>query len=310
MALKNILDLEVSPYKKKTNETTQLNQPTLTMPTNAYNMTPDYYNGAQASARSNVSSATPTTPTPRTTSVSGGGSVNPLTPGTLNQSGSKPVTSTKSATTDLDTVAKEVIAGGKWGNGAERRNKLAQAGYDYSAVQQRVNQLLSGGSGGTASSTTNTSTVSTTNNYKNDLLEYFKQQNEEARKSAIDAIDKNLQAQESAYNAQSDELKEQYQALKNQSEVERYKSRNALREALANRGQLDSGYGRQEALNTDVAYGNAINSMNMQELKTVQEIKNLIEQAKAEASASKAQTNNAYTSAIQQLIAQLMMDSK
>ena len=41
----------------------------------------------------------------------------------------------------IDEVAKEVIAG-KWGNGAERKSRLAQAGYNYSEVQARVNALL------------------------------------------------------------------------------------------------------------------------------------------------------------------------
>ena len=41
----------------------------------------------------------------------------------------------------IDEVAREVIKG-KWGNGADRKARLTQAGYDYSAVQARVNQLL------------------------------------------------------------------------------------------------------------------------------------------------------------------------
>ena len=41
----------------------------------------------------------------------------------------------------IATVAKEVIAG-KWGNGAARKTKLEAAGYDYSAVQKKVNELL------------------------------------------------------------------------------------------------------------------------------------------------------------------------
>ena len=41
----------------------------------------------------------------------------------------------------VDEIAKEVIAG-KWGNGSERKRKLEAAGYDYNAVQKRVNQLL------------------------------------------------------------------------------------------------------------------------------------------------------------------------
>ena len=41
----------------------------------------------------------------------------------------------------VDTVAREVIAG-QWGNGQDRINRLTQAGYDYNAVQARVNEIL------------------------------------------------------------------------------------------------------------------------------------------------------------------------
>ena len=41
----------------------------------------------------------------------------------------------------VDEIAREVIAG-KWGNGATRKQKLTAAGYNYSAVQKRVNELL------------------------------------------------------------------------------------------------------------------------------------------------------------------------
>ena len=43
----------------------------------------------------------------------------------------------------LDTVAREVIAG-KWGNGNTRKKLLTEAGYNYSAVQAKVNAILSG----------------------------------------------------------------------------------------------------------------------------------------------------------------------
>ena len=52
-----------------------------------------------------------------------------------------PVTST--ASKSIDTISREVI-NGSWGNGDERKQKLATAGYDYSAVQSRVNEILSG----------------------------------------------------------------------------------------------------------------------------------------------------------------------
>lgn len=41
----------------------------------------------------------------------------------------------------IDEIAREVIRG-DWGNGADRRNRLTSAGYDYAAVQAKVNELL------------------------------------------------------------------------------------------------------------------------------------------------------------------------
>lgn len=41
----------------------------------------------------------------------------------------------------MDEIAREVIRG-DWGNGADRRNRLTSAGYDYAAVQAKVNELL------------------------------------------------------------------------------------------------------------------------------------------------------------------------
>lgn len=43
----------------------------------------------------------------------------------------------------VDELAREVISG-KWGNGAERKRRLAAAGYAYSIVQKRVNDMLRG----------------------------------------------------------------------------------------------------------------------------------------------------------------------
>ena len=44
----------------------------------------------------------------------------------------------------VDEIAKEVI-NGLWGNGDDRKQKLTAAGYDYSVVQNRVNEILGGG---------------------------------------------------------------------------------------------------------------------------------------------------------------------
>lgn len=43
----------------------------------------------------------------------------------------------------IDAIAKEVIHG-DWGNGADRKARLESAGYNYAAVQKRVNEMLSG----------------------------------------------------------------------------------------------------------------------------------------------------------------------
>lgn len=53
------------------------------------------------------------------------------------------IMTSKPATKTVDEIAREVIAG-KWGNGAARQSALAKAGYSYSAVQNRVNQILLG----------------------------------------------------------------------------------------------------------------------------------------------------------------------
>lgn len=54
----------------------------------------------------------------------------------------KPATETPKKS--IDEIAKEVIAG-KWGNGAARKSALTKAGYDYTTIQKRVDELLSSG---------------------------------------------------------------------------------------------------------------------------------------------------------------------
>lgn len=76
------------------------------------------------------------------------------TPATQLQAGDVLVTKTKGHTAivvnapgaavspakDISAIAREVISG-KWGNGAERRTRLTEAGYDYATVQTAVNKL-------------------------------------------------------------------------------------------------------------------------------------------------------------------------
>lgn len=51
------------------------------------------------------------------------------------------VTTDKADKKSVSEVAREVIKG-KWGNGAERMTRLKAAGYDYTEVQRKVNELL------------------------------------------------------------------------------------------------------------------------------------------------------------------------
>ena len=59
--------------------------------------------------------------------------------------GQATVDTTTNNSKDLNVIVDEVIAG-KWGNGEDRKNRLTQAGYNYSEVQALVNQKLTGSS--------------------------------------------------------------------------------------------------------------------------------------------------------------------
>lgn len=58
-------------------------------------------------------------------------------------------TSTATVKKSVDVVAAEVIAG-KWGNGSDRKSRLNAAGYDYAAVQTKVNEKLGSSTKSTA----------------------------------------------------------------------------------------------------------------------------------------------------------------
>ena len=47
----------------------------------------------------------------------------------------------KTTTKTVDQLAREVIEG-RWGNGAERKQRLSSAEYDYFAVQNKVNEMM------------------------------------------------------------------------------------------------------------------------------------------------------------------------
>ncbi len=49
-------------------------------------------------------------------------------------------TAVTNSTKNVDEIAREVLQG-LWGNGQDRKDRITKAGYDYSAVQKRVNEL-------------------------------------------------------------------------------------------------------------------------------------------------------------------------
>lgn len=67
-------------------------------------------------------------------------------------------TSADTTTKSIEEIAKEVIAG-KWGNGTERKNRLMAAGYAYSTVQEKVNELLAASSTSTTAGSADTGTT-------------------------------------------------------------------------------------------------------------------------------------------------------
>lgn len=111
------------------------------------------------------------------------------------------------------------------------------------------------------------------------------------RQAKIAAIDNQLNGQLSAYDEQAAGLEPQYQQYKNQSEVERYKAQKSLREALANRGALDSGAGRQETLDLQNNYGNNLNKINLQYQSEIDAINRAKQQLRSEAEFQKQQVS-------------------
>ena len=165
----------------------------------------------------------------------------------------------------------------------------------------------SSGSSGTSGSSSGSSSSggSVAYNPQQDILNAYKQRMEDARAATLRSIDLRLQNNIGQYEQALKDASDQYQALRNQSEVERYKTRASMREALANRGQLDSGFGRQETLELNTKFGNAINNINLQEQAYKNSIQNAIAQLKAEAEAEKASAINQYNASIAEIMASL-----
>ncbi len=155
-----------------------------------------------------------------------------------------------------------------------------------------------GGSGGGGGGGSYEPVYEGSNNYYDDLMAAFMEQSAAARDAAIEAILKNLDAVKGSYKSQIEDVIAEYQKLVNQNEVAKDRARRVIRENQANRGQLDSGLGRQEQLDMNIGYDNITSNLNAARVKAVNDINNLIIQAEAEANTNKANVINNYNNAL------------
>lgn len=102
-----------------------------------------------------------------------------------------------------------------------------------------------------------------------------------------------------SYQTSQNALNQQLETDVNQNEVERYKAQRALRETLANRGALNSGAGRQEALNMSNAYSNRQNAIQQAYNTNMNDLRN-------NANASLAEIDLAYNDALQNTNSNIM----
>jgi len=175
-------------------------------------------------------------------------------------------------------------------------------GYVYGNIYGNSNNnstpaTSSGGGGGGGGSTSYSAPV---NNYYNDFLAAFSEQSAAARDEAIRAIMKNLDTVKGTYNNQIADVSDQYDRLVNENEVKKDRARRIIRENQANRGQLDSGLGRQELLNMNIGYDNITSNLNAARRKAINDIYNRITQAEAEAETNKANVRNNYANSMLQ----------
>lgn len=137
-------------------------------------------------------------------------------------------------------------------------------------------------------------------------LQAQKQARIDAINAANAALDKQAESMKGRYDASLATLGQDYQKLRNQAEVNRYRAQFNQREALANRGALDSGAGRQENLALSNNFNNNMNTINVQEAQERAAIQNAINEMYANVEMQKAQNMqnglSDYNSALQNLI--------
>ncbi len=117
------------------------------------------------------------------------------------------------------------------------------------------------------------------------------------KQAALAQLQSAVNRQVSGYEEQIAGLEPQYQSLRSQSEVERYKSQKALRENLANSGELTGGQGRQDTLNLQNAYASQIGALNAQQQSQTESYRRAIADAISEGDLSAAMLAAQYDAA-------------
>lgn len=215
--------------------------------------------------------------------------------------GQVPVLNPKSplSKTSLAQYNAQLNNGGGDGNGNGNDNNNGSRNSYYS----RYSSYSSGGGGGSGAgdvgSVDNLAALAA-------ALQAQKQARIDAINAANAALDKQAEAMRGKYDQSLTAIGNDYQNLRNQAEVNRYRAQFNQREALANRGALDSGAGRQETMTMNNNYNNNLNSINLQEAAERAQIQNAMNEMYADVENQKAQnmTNGLsdYSSALQNLI--------
>ena len=168
------------------------------------------------------------------------------------------------------------------------------------------------GSSGSSSNASDSTTGSGAFSYQ-DYLNAANEARRQAIESANSALDQQGRSNEQRYNNQLTQIGQDYQDLKNQSEVNRYKALRNLRETQANRGTLDSGGGRQENLTVSNNYGNNLNKIGLAEQNEkdaiAQAIADMWSNINAQKATNEASTLDSYNSTLQSMLSNIGTDA-
>lgn len=125
---------------------------------------------------------------------------------------------------------------------------------------------------------------------------------ERNRQNAINSLNKSKEADLADWRNNWNQLRNNYQGLIDQSEIERFKTLRSQRENQANRGQLNSGYGRQTMLNTDTRYGNQLIGIKNQEQSDLSALKSTLANIMASYKQKETEINNNTDNSLLQLM--------